>query len=356
MFELIDLIIVRPIANILFLIYGLVGDFGLALILFTVLVKLLMWPLMKRQLHQQKMMRKIQPELAEIKKRSNGNRQLESIQMMDLYKRNNIKPFSSILNLIIQIPIFIALYTAIRVMVLPTPTDNLAIRAYDWTHNFSNISEVIDKQNTYLADTSLGYDFHPKLFGLINLDVHAGFGSVDAIIILAIALLAAMVQYFTMKNQMPNKGGKTIRQLMKEAADGKEASQEDINAVAQGQMAYMMPIMMLFIMINLPGAVVFYYMLTNIITVIQQKHILNKNYTEMEAAADKKILKELKKDEKIIEAQEAEIIEKDAEIAKKEAQITKIKSTSHYNNKKKNKKDEKVHITRISASDKKKRR
>ena len=121
-------------------------------------------------------------------------------------------------------------------------------------------------------------------------------------------------------------------------------------------MAYMMPIMMLFIMINLPGAVVFYYMLTNIITVIQQKHILNKNYTEMEAAADKKILKELKKDEKIIEAQEAEIIEKDAEIAKKEAQITKIKSTSHYNNKKKNKKDEKVHITRISASDKKKRR
>ena len=303
MFELIDLIIVRPIANILFLIYGLVGDFGLALILFTVLVKLLMWPLMKRQLHQQKMMRKIQPELAEIKKRSNGNRQLESIQMMDLYKRNNIKPFSSILNLIIQIPIFIALYTAIRVMVLPTPTDNLAIRAYDWTHNFSNISEVIDKQNTYLADTSLGYDFHPKLFGLINLDVHAGFGSVDAIIILAIALLAAIIQYFTMKNQMPsNKKRKTLKQLMKEAADGKDVDQSEINAASTAQMSKIMPIMMLFVMLQLPGAIVFYYFLINAINAVQQKIIFAKSEDEMEASADKSVVRELNK------IKEAEII------------------------------------------------
>jgi YidC/Oxa1 family membrane protein insertase len=303
MFELIDLIIVRPIANILFLIYGLVGDFGLALILFTVLVKLLMWPLMKRQLHQQKMMRKIQPELAEIKKRSNGNRQLESIQMMDLYKRNNIKPFSSILNLIIQIPIFIALYTAIRVMVLPTPTDNLAIRAYDWTHNFSNISEVIDKQNTYLADTSLGYDFHPKLFGLINLDVHAGFGSVDAIIILAIALLAAIIQYFTMKNQMPTgKNKKTLRQLMKDAASGKEPDQSEINAASTAQMSKIMPIMMLFVMLQLPGAIVFYYFLINAINAVQQKIIFAKSEDEMEASADKSVVRELNK------IKEAEII------------------------------------------------
>ena len=94
------MIIVRPITNILFLIYGLVGDFGLAIILFTVLVKICLWPLVKRQLHQTRLMRKIQPELAEIKKNCNGNRQLESLQMMDLYKRNNIKPFRSMLTLI----------------------------------------------------------------------------------------------------------------------------------------------------------------------------------------------------------------------------------------------------------------
>ena len=52
MFELIDFIIVRPITNILFVVYSLVGDFGLAIIIFTILVKLCMWPLVKRQLRQ----------------------------------------------------------------------------------------------------------------------------------------------------------------------------------------------------------------------------------------------------------------------------------------------------------------
>ena len=68
MFELIDFLIVRPIVNILFVIYSVVGDFGLAIIIFTIIVKFAMWPLMKRQLHQTKIMREIQPELAEIKK------------------------------------------------------------------------------------------------------------------------------------------------------------------------------------------------------------------------------------------------------------------------------------------------
>ena len=81
------MIVVRPIANILFFIYNYVGDFGLAIILFVLLVKMLMWPLVKRQLYQVKLMRKLQPELAEIKKNCNGNRQLESLQTMDLYKR-----------------------------------------------------------------------------------------------------------------------------------------------------------------------------------------------------------------------------------------------------------------------------
>ncbi len=120
MFELIDMLIVRPITNILFVIYGFVGDFGLAIILFTVLVKICLWPLVKRQFYQTRLMRKIQPELTEIKKNCNGNRQLESLQMMDLYKRNNIKPFRSMLTLIIQLQIFISLYTSVRVMVQPT--------------------------------------------------------------------------------------------------------------------------------------------------------------------------------------------------------------------------------------------
>lgn len=302
MFAFIDMIIVRPITNILFLIYGLVGDFGIAIILFTVLVKILMWPIIKRQLHQTRLMRKIQPQLAEIKKNCNGNRQMESIQMLDLYKRNNIKPFRSVLTLIIQLPIFVALYTAVRVMVLPTPTDNLSIRAYAPIAQMERIDDVIRKQEVYLgqpadAENKQSYDFHPKLFGVVDLDTKAGFGSISASIIMVFALASAFSQYWISRQQLPTnkKNRKTFRQIMAEAADGKEPDQTELNQIVSGQMSYMMPLMMLLLMINLPGALVFYYLISNLMTGIQQKYILGKREDQMEASADRKILRDLKK-------------------------------------------------------------
>ena len=297
MFELIDMVIVRPITNILFVIYGFVGDFGLAIILFTILVKICLWPLMKRQLHQTRLMRKIQPELAEIKKNCNGNRQLESLQMMDLYKRNNIKPFRSMLTLIIQLPIFIALYTAVRVMVLPTTSDNLGIRAYPFVREIGDINEVIQLQDTYLAAPDQNtYDFHPKLFGLVELDVKPGFTSVSALVLLAFAIAAAFSQYWISRQQLPSKKSqksRTFRQIMKDAADGKEPDQAELNTVMTGQMSKIMPLMMLLIMINLPGALVFYYLISNLMTGVQQKFILARSGNEMELAADKKVIREL---------------------------------------------------------------
>jgi len=331
MFELIDLIIVRPITNILFIIYGVVGDFGLAIILFTLLVKFCVWPLTKSQLNQTKAMRKMQPELAEIKKCCNGNKQLESLQMMELYKKHNIKPFRSILTILIQLPIFIALYTAIRVMVTPTIQDNLNQRAYTFTHNLPQISEVITAQESYLAEVSNGnteatYNFHPKLFGLVELDARANFTSVSSVIILIFVLLAAAIQYFVMKQQQPKvKNKKSFKQIMKEAADGKEPDQTEINAAVSGQTAAIMPLMMAFIMLQLPGALVFYYLLTYLIQAGQQKYIFHKDLDEMDALADKSVVRELNK------IQEAEVIEN-----KKTG--TKITHFSAKNNKKRRKK------------------
>lgn len=323
MFELIDMLIVRPITNILFVIYGFVGDFGLAIILFTVLVKILLWPLVKRQLHQTRLMRKIQPELAEIKKNCNGNRQLESLQMMDLYKRNNIKPFRSMLTLIIQLPIFIALYTAVRVMVQPTLSDNLDRRAYSFVREIEGVNQVIELQQPYLShlqtiqnirdDSALNeeekttkindtpavtYDFQPRLFGIVDLSVKPGFTSVSALIMMLFAIGSAFAQYWVSRQQLPsNKSQKsrTFRQIMREAADGKEPDQAELNMVMTSQMSKMMPLMMLLIMINFPGALVFYYFVSNLLTGAQQKYILSKKEDEMEIAADKKIIRELNK-------------------------------------------------------------
>ena len=345
MFELIDMLIVRPITNILFVIYGFVGDFGLAIILFTILVKICLWPLAKRQLHQTRLMRKIQPELAEIKKNCNGNRQLESLQMMDLYKRNNIKPFRSMLTLLIQLPIFIALYTAVRVMVLPTADDNLGLRAYAPVRQIDQISEVITLQDTYLADpTQNTYDFHPKLFGLVELDLKPGLTSVSSLILLAFAIASAFTQYWISRQQLPSKKSqksRTFRQIMKDAADGKEPDQAELNTVMTGQMSKIMPVMMLLVMINLPGALVFYYLISNLMTGIQQKIILSRSGDEMERAADQRVVRELNRIE------EAQIVEPSS-TSRRSSKASKS-STAPQSSK------SSTHITRISAKSKKHR-
>ena len=327
-FDFIDLIIVRPITNILFLIYNLVGYFGLAIILFVIIVKLCMWPLVKRQLHQTKLMRKLQPELAEIKKNCKGNRQLESLQTMDLYKKYNVKPFRSILSLLIQLPMFIAIFGAIRVMVNP-PTDqsNLDLRAYPFVkQEGSHIQGVIDLQTKYLEQKSAydaakndeskseeeknaleapTYEFHPSLFGIVNLESTPGFTSWSAGFALILALVACLVQYLISKQLRPSGKSKSkgFLQLMKEAGEGKEIDQAEINDMTSAQMGTMMPIMLLIIMINLPGALILYYFLSNVITFIQQKIVLDQAEKEMEISADKAVLKELK------HIQEAEVIE-----------------------------------------------
>lgn len=68
--SLFEVVIVKPIFNLLVLIYGILPghNFGLSIILFTIIVRLLMWPLVKKQLHQAKAMRSLQPELKRIKK------------------------------------------------------------------------------------------------------------------------------------------------------------------------------------------------------------------------------------------------------------------------------------------------
>ena len=286
-------------------------------------------------------MRKLQPELTEIKKNCRGNKQLESLQTMDLYKRYNVKPFASILTLIIQLPIFIAIFSAIRVIATPLPQDNLMNRAYEIVaYEGSEIRMLEEKQEVYLADLTnteipaeekAPYDFHPQLFGLINLDVKAsdvlsGKFSWSALFILVCAIMASVVQYIVTKQQMPSgksEKKKKFRDILKEAKAGKEIDDSDISSITSGQMSAMMPLMMFFIMFNLNGALAFYYFLSNIITIIQQKIILKSISRDIDDMTDKVVLKELRNI--------------------KEAQVVENKKTG-------------TKITRISAKDTKKKR
>ena len=144
-----DTIIVKPIFNALLLLYSIVpgGDFGVAIIIFTIIIRFLMYPLVKRQLHQTKMMRKLQPELAKIKKAANGNKQLEGMQQMELYKRFGVSPFRSILILIVQLPIFIGLYQVIQIMALHR--DQMVHYVYEPLKHIPAIAQIIDNPNNF---------------------------------------------------------------------------------------------------------------------------------------------------------------------------------------------------------------
>src|SRR5882757_2048158 len=109
-------LIVQPIFNLLVLVYALLPghNFGLALIIFTIIIRLLLWPLVRKQLHQARAMRKLQPEIKRIKKATKGNRQKESQMLMELYKERGINPIGTFPILIIQFIILIGLYSGLR--------------------------------------------------------------------------------------------------------------------------------------------------------------------------------------------------------------------------------------------------
>jgi YidC/Oxa1 family membrane protein insertase len=274
-----ELVIVQPIFNLLLGLYSIIpgGDFGVAVIIFTIIVRLALWPLVKKQLNQTKAMQKLQPELARIKKESGGNKQVESLKMMELYKEYDIHPFQSILVLLIQLPIFIALYQVIRMFVMQR--DKIEQFTYGVMRNLGPVKALIAHPE----------NLNQKLFGFLDLTKQAVTASpfqID-IALLILVLAAVWLQYIMSKQTMPqSKSAKTMKELMKDAADGKTVDQSEMNAIMSQRMIKFTPFMMLLIMINLPGALALYYAVSNLAAVAQQSYILKKDSEEMIEIAD----------------------------------------------------------------------
>ena len=278
-----DAIIVKPIFNALMLLYSIIpgGDFGVAIILFTILIRILIYPLVRKQLHQTKLMRKMQPEIAKIKKEAKGNKQLEATMQMELYKRHGISPFQSIFILLIQLPIFIGLYHVIQIIVLHR--DEVAKFAYAPLEQLEPIKKIIENPE----------NFNHTMLGFIDLTKTAFSNGTVNIVLLALALISAITQYIMSKQTMPTTGTpKRFRDIMKEAAEGKQSDPADMSAAMMRNMVKIMPIMMFFIMVNLPGALALYYTVSNLIATAQQHYLLNKDTEEMEEIAEEVIEKE----------------------------------------------------------------
>ena len=300
--SLFDTLIVQPIFNLLVLIYGIIpgGDFRISLIIFTILVRLLMWPLVKKQLHQTKIMRNIQPELKKIKAKAKGNRQLEGQLMMELYRERGISPFGSIGLLLVQLPIFIALFRVIQIMT--EQRDQIANFTYNFLEGLGPIKAII---------TDPKHQFNESLLGIINLTNHAVGSNGVYIPLLLLAALAAALQYYQSKQTLPVQGEKKrLRDILSASANGKEVDQSEVSAIMSQRMIKIFPIITFFVAIYLPGALVLYYAASSGVAVIQQHFVLSKDVEEMETMVDGsgKKAASARVEKRATDAQEAEVV------------------------------------------------
>lgn len=290
-----DIILIQPIFNILVVIYGLVPgqDFGVALIIFTIIVRLLMWPLVKKQLHQTKVMRQIQPEVAKIKQRAKGNRQMETQLMMELYKERGVSPLSSFGTILLQLPIFIALFAVVRL--ITENHDNIAKFTYDI---FENIPGIHDAIAGHLNAT---------LLGIVDLTKHATQpGGAIYWPLFIMAIVAAIVQYFQSKMLLPQpKEKRKLSEILKEQAAGKQVDQAEVSALMTSKMIWLFPFLTFMVATYLDGALVLYLLTTNLVAIVQQHMILNKDTSEMQKMSEKT-------KSRVQKAQSAEVVEEPA--------------------------------------------
>lgn len=225
-------ILFLPIYNLTIALYNILwSDLGLAILALTLLVRLLLWPLTRKSLASQKAMQEIQPKIKALQEEYKNDKETQAKKMMELYKKEKVSPFSSCLPLLIQLPLFIALYQALRAGL---ETESLS-QLYSFVGNPGEVNTVA--------------------FGFVNLADRN----------IPLAVLAAVVQYFQAR----------MMTTMRPTVKGEGSKDEDTMAMMNKQMMYFMPALTLFIGFTLPGGLMLYWFLTNVFMVIQQWLVFN---------------------------------------------------------------------------------
>lgn len=269
--------IVQPIFNLLVLIYAILPghNFGLAIILFTIVVRLALWPLVKKQLHQTKVMRELQPELKRIKALAKGDKQKEGRMMMELYKERGVNPVGSFGILILQVPILIGLYSGLRRVVTdPHALVHFSYPALQHLAWMQTLSHNIHR-------------FDGTLFGVVDL-TRAALGPKGVYWpAMIIVLGSAVMQYYQSKQLMPtDKNSRRLRDILKDAGSGKQADQTEMNAAIGRSTRFFLPAMIFLFTVNLASALSLYWLVGGAVAFMQQAIVLREDTSEMEAEVD----------------------------------------------------------------------
>lgn len=212
------------------------ADAGVIIVIFTIIIKFILFPLSIKASRAQLQMKSIEKDLADIKEKYKDNKEEQSKQTIEYYREKGINPFASFFILLVQLPIIIGLY------------------------------RVFLKSGLPVIDTALLYSFVPAVasvnmmfFGLIDIAQKS----------LVLAILAGLTTYIQL-----DQASKT--QAAAAPSQSGKSMQADIAQTMTKQMKYFFPIIVIFISYSISAAVALYWITSNVFAIVQEIYIKKK--------------------------------------------------------------------------------
>jgi len=223
-----ELIIQQPVINVLIVLSHYMADsFGLAIIALTIIVNLIILPLSLKQMRASKAMQDLQPKIQELQKKYAKDKQKLAQEQMRLYKESGMSPTGCLLPLLIQMPVWIALYQSVilSLAVAPEGLLNLSRYLYDWP--------------VVYAMLPLGNDF--LWLNLVNPDMF-------------LAIMVGVTMWLQQKMATPM------------SADPKQRQQSQM-------MLWMMPLMFTLLAVSFPSGLSLFWVTSSIVRIIMQYYV-----------------------------------------------------------------------------------
>ena len=233
-----DTFIITPMVNALLVIYNYIGSFGIAIILFTILIRLVTHPLMVKQIKSAQAMQSLTQDkrYKDMQEKYKGQKEKLAQAQMELYKEMGVSPFASCLPTLIQLPIIIGLYQSLTRAMASTPAEMLYLKQHIYA-GFLNVSTLIPLDNHFLwMDLA-----KPERLILPGI----AFG------IPVMAVIVVITSYMQTKLTMP------------------PADPTNQNAMMTNMMNIYMPLLMGYLAYTLSSGLALYFVVSNIIGILQ---------------------------------------------------------------------------------------
>jgi len=236
-----QVIFYQPVLNLLVFLYNIIPghDIGLAIVLLTVIIKLILLPLSKQSIKSQKALQTLQPRIDEIKKKYANSKEEQGRQMMQLYKQEKVNPLSSCLPLLIQLPFLWAVFRVFQ--------DGLSNHSLNLVYSFIGRPELINSVSLGLVDLA-----KPNV---------------------VLAVLAGLAQFWQAKMMI----------VKRPEVRGQGAKDENMMAIMNKQALYFMPVLTVVIGLSFPGGLTLYWFITTLLTALQQLYLFKREETVKQA-------------------------------------------------------------------------